>query len=103
MGLVVPPVSELPLSAPEQASLLSAGSRAGRPRGNLDVALALGGGLVLPSKETRSLSRAALGAVWQPVVPGRGARGAVDISGFQSIKSSLSPKGKYSLLLGHQG
>lgn len=34
---------------------------------------------------------------------GRGARGAVDISGFQSLKSNLSPRGKYALLLGHQG
>lgn len=57
------------------------------------MALPLGWGLALPSKETRSLSRAALGAVWQPVVPGRGAKGAVDISGFQSLKSNLSPRG----------
>lgn len=102
-GLVAPPVLELPLSTPAQASPLSAGSQAGRPRVNLDVALPLGGGLVLLSKEMRCLSRAPLGAVWQPAVPGRGARGAVDISGFQSLKSNLSPREKYSLLLGHQG
>lgn len=68
----MPPVLELPLSTPEQASLLSSGSQAGRPRGNLDVALPLGGGLVLPSKETRSLSRAALGAAWEGSQGSRG-------------------------------